>query len=286
VVARARLGPRAHQSFGSALIRAKAPRFAFAQLRHCSHRFAVARDALAGIKEEKTARDAAEVFTKLLELSAHCIQSSDVSELNVPADEVHQEILLPLLPALLGDAAIRAHWQDEMATGFSARLGDHLVTGAPLPKWIAADFAIHVTASYSAGADARALADTLLSEEPLRDATATLMNQVLQAVWPKLELAAPRVQIDPALQPDPAALLEIAAANVDSAVTSPIYQPAQPSSAGSLRLTGWIRPQPWNTRANPLASPSSRVTTWNSLATNPLLRRRDATRPESGATFL
>jgi hypothetical protein len=137
----------------------------------------------------KPAGTPVEVLARLLDASAACLDGQ--AGLEVPDDELHREILLPLLPAMLGDKAIRQHWREQAATGFLARLAAHLEGRAPVPRWEAADFEVHVSTSYLAGPDAKALADTLLSEESLRDLTAALMNQVLERVWATLPVAAP-----------------------------------------------------------------------------------------------
>ncbi len=137
-----------------------------------------------------------EIFRRLLDESSVLLASPQDAGVAIPDDDLHRDILVPLLPAMLGDGAIRKHWHDQAATGFLARLTRHLRDGEAAPRWQPSDFEIHVTASYSAGPDAKALADTLLSEDPLRDMSAALMNQVLAAVWPKLELAA--VEVIPA----------------------------------------------------------------------------------------
>lgn len=109
-----------------------------------------------------------EVLARVLDASAALLASERASALGLPDDELHREILLPLLPAMLGDAAIRQHWLEQSTAGFLAALRAHLQGESPAPRWTADDLEIHVTASYCAGADARALADTLLSEVPLR----------------------------------------------------------------------------------------------------------------------
>jgi hypothetical protein len=134
-----------------------------------------------------------EIFRRLLDGSATLLGAPHDSGIAFPDDDLHRDILLPLLPALLGDSAIRKHWHEQAASGFPARLMRHLQSGDAAPRWEAGDFEIHVTASYSAGPDARALADTLLSEESLREMSAVLMNQVLDVVWPKIETPAAEV---------------------------------------------------------------------------------------------
>ena len=135
-----------------------------------------------------------ELFRRLLDESSARLAAPESSGVAIPDDELHREIIVPLLPAMLGDAAIRRHWSEQAATGFVARLARHLAGDDPAPRWLAGDFEIHVTASYTAGPDAKALADTLLSEDSLRDLTAELMNQLLDALWPSLALVAPEAE--------------------------------------------------------------------------------------------
>ena len=131
-----------------------------------------------------------ETFCRLLDEASALLANPQPASLTFPDDGLHREILLPLLPVMLCDGAIRKHWREQTATGFLARLARHLEAGDAVPRWQAADFEIHVTASYSAGPDARALADTLLSEDSLREMSAALMNQILEAVWPQFAPAA------------------------------------------------------------------------------------------------
>jgi hypothetical protein len=119
----------------------------------------------------------------LLDASAGLFAPECVANLALPDDELHTEILLPLLPAMIADKAIRAHWNTRTASGFVSRLKALPAGSATPPRWSADDFEIHVTASYQAGADARALADTLLSEESLREMVAAMMNAALDKVW-------------------------------------------------------------------------------------------------------
>ncbi len=151
-----------------------------------------------------------ELFHRLLDESAARLAAPESAGIVIPDDELHREIIVPLLPAMLGDKSVRQHWTEQAATGFPARLARHFENGEPAPRWLPGDFEIHVTASYSAGADARALADTLLSEDSLRDMAAALMNELLDVLWPSLAPApaeaepvvAPPVQIsDEILQP-------------------------------------------------------------------------------------
>ena len=102
-------------------------------------------------------------FPSLLEEAIARLSAPDDAGLVFPDDEIHRDILIPLLPAMLGDAAIREHWS---AAGIAAR------------EWVADDFEIPVTASYHASPDARALADTLLAEPSFRELCAALLNQL------------------------------------------------------------------------------------------------------------
>jgi hypothetical protein len=156
-----------------------------------------------------------EVFTRVLDESSTAL--ADGEGLQIPDDELHREILLPLLPAMLGDKAIRQHWREQAASGFLARLTAHLETDAPMPRWLPGDFEIHVTASYLAAPDAKALADTLLSEESLRDMVATLLNQVLGMVWPKLPVAA----AEPPPVTTPVLVEKLPAAAVEAVLAAP-----------------------------------------------------------------
>lgn len=102
-------------------------------------------------------------FPSLLDEAIAGLSAPADTGLVFPDDEIHRDILIPLLPAMLGDAAIREHWS---AAGIAAR------------EWVADDFEIPVTASYHASPDARALADTLLAEPSFRELCAALLNQL------------------------------------------------------------------------------------------------------------
>ena len=105
----------------------------------------------------------AEDFPRLLDEAIARLSAPDDAGFVFPDDEIHRDILLPLLPAMLGDAAIREHWA---------------VAGIATREWTADDFEIPVTVSYHAGPDARALADTLLAEPSFRELCAALLNQI------------------------------------------------------------------------------------------------------------
>lgn len=188
-------------------------------------------------------------FHRLLDESSALIATPPCAGIAIPDDELHREIIVPLLPAMLADAAIRQHWSEQAATGFLARLVRHFDGGDPAPRWLPGDFEIHVTASYSAGPDARALADTLLSEDSLRDMTATLMNQLLDVLWPSLalipipaeteaeaeipasEIAAPV----PAEIPEPIILPEAEPAHAELVDIVEEFKPVQPPSRALIR---------------------------------------------------
>jgi len=239
------------------------------------------------MRSDNTASAAGTVFAQLLDRTAASLAPENASAFDVPSDELHQEILLPLLPALLGDNAIRSHWETNKSTGFFARLQSHLDHDAPRPHWTAEDFAIHVTASYSASPDARALADTLLSEESLRDLAASLMNKVLGSIWPELPLPsaarAPLVASDEAQETDEVVSL---ARVVDvGSSREPLLEEAK-KPAEMVRAFSFVapinsrllaRPQPWNSRRNPLAGARTPIplTLLPSFPENPLDPRFD-----------
>lgn len=130
-----------------------------------------------------TVAQAVEDFPRLLDAAIARLSAPDDASFVFPDDEIHRDILLPLLPAMLGDAAIREHWA---AAGIADR------------EWTADDFEIPVTASYHAGPDARALADTLLAEPSFRALCAALLNQIRTAPSVELEKPLPEApQIDP-----------------------------------------------------------------------------------------
>ena len=157
-------------------------------------------------------------MSRVLEESASLLTSDRVATLGLPDDEMHRDILLPLLPAMLSDRAIRAHWFEKPATGFVARVRAAIEESGGRPEWRASDFEIHVAASYLAGPDARALADTLLSEEPLREMTAAIMNAALQAVWDPISEVAPI-----AVSASSASSSELAAQGTPVVPSMPVY---------------------------------------------------------------
>jgi len=139
-------------------------------------------------------------MSTVLDESASLLASERVQTLGLPSDEIHREILLPLLPALLSDRAIRSHWFEKPGTGFISRVRTAIEERGRQPLWLASDFEIHVAASYLASPDARALADTLLSEESLREMTAAIMNAALQVVWEPVSVLTPNAvpaSVDP-----------------------------------------------------------------------------------------
>ena len=179
-----------------------------------------------------------EFFRRLLGESAARLAAPENSGITIPDDELHREIIVPLLPAMLGDKSIRQHWSEQAATGFPARLARHFDGGDPAPRWLPRDFEIHVTASYSAGSDARALADTLLSEDSMRDMTAALMNQLLDAVWPSLAPVAGPAEPTPAVEIPP---VEIPTAEVPAAE---IPEPEIPAPAAVEMPEPIVSPEP------------------------------------------
>jgi hypothetical protein len=216
-----------------------------------------------------------EVFTRVLDATIALLDPERATALGVPDDDLHREILLPLLPAMLGDRVIRQYWRDQSTAGFMARLNTHLLGEAERPEWMPADFEIHVAASYSAGPDAKALADTLLSEESLRHLTAALMNQLSESAWAQL----PRVKAEAEEIPAPE--------EVDRLLTEPApeiageKEPVEPIGPAKLHEEAAIptpmpaapalRPVPWSPRRNPIRCGSSLGFSFpNWLAVNPL----------------
>ena len=120
-------------------------------------------------------------FTWLDEIAAK-LETLTPGSPELPDDELHRDIFQPLLPCMLRDRVIRAHWTSQKTTGLFAQVSENC--GAlQAPAWSTQDLEIHVAASYAAGADAKALADTLLSEAPLRELAVDLMNRIGASVW-------------------------------------------------------------------------------------------------------
>ena len=232
----------------------------------------------------KPAGTPAEVLNKLLDEVMELLEPERAAVLDLPSDELHQEILLPLLPALLGEKVIRQYWR-EAGTGFFAGLRSHLEGEGERPDWNASDFEIHVTASYAAGADAKALADTLLSEEPLRELTAVLMNRLTGPAWDELPKA---VVVPP--EPEPMAVTiaepeevraEVAAESAPEFVGVGAEEAKTEVGAEEAKGTAKprarevvLRPQPWDSRRNPIRGHfwlGRGLANWT--GTNPLERR-------------
>lgn len=214
--------------------------------------------------------------------------------IEIPPDEMHQDILLPLLPAMLTDRAIRQSWIGQTASGFCSRLREHLQSGtAAPPRWSADDFEIHVTSSYLAGPDAKALADTLLSEPSIRELTADLMNRLLDLVWPGLaSLSMPAI---PPSEPAGESAIQLPVAVKSESVRQdtevvgtviPVAPSHHRSSSAPVpappthHVAPWrlLRTCGWKTRLNPLAGPQAKAA-WeaaNPLACNPLRPSSDS----------
>ncbi len=262
----------------------------------CLHAERVASDSASGNILARPAGEPAEAFTRLLDAIVAQLAPESLASLDVPSDELHQEILIPLLPAMLSDKAIRNHWREQKGNSFFSRLQSHMSGDAPRPSFSANDFEIHVTASYSAGADARALADTLLSEESLRDLAANLVNNLLDAAWAQLpveeKVVPEEVGITASVTPEPVggALPE----EVPAAVVEPIPEPEElpetaatpngfedvaaatmpaPAPVGVVLRAAPFRPQPWRTQHNPVAGNHAEPKFPDPLARNPLEQR-------------
>jgi hypothetical protein len=119
--------------------------------------------------------------------------NQELARLSIPDDEEHRDVILPLLPAMLLDASIRAHLCREAPQGIVSRLARHVMGTREerfetpgLLKWTSEDLVIPPGASTRAGADARALATQLLSDDRLRSLTAGILNVALEEAWPAL----------------------------------------------------------------------------------------------------
>ena len=115
------------------------------------------------------------------------------SHFRVPDDEMHREVILPLLPAMLDDAAIRRHLNQRGETGILARLAKHVMgsrgerlDAAPNLKWSADDLLFPVAVSKQAGAEAKQLAEWLLNDGHARSCAAEVLNGALAEAWPSL----------------------------------------------------------------------------------------------------
>ena len=212
-----------------------------------------------------------ELFHRLLDESSALLTAPERAGIVIPDDDLHREIIVPLLPAMLGDKAIRGHWNEQHATGFVARVGRHFENGDPAPRWTPADFEIHVTASYSAGADARALADTLLSEDSLRDMTSALMNQLLDALWPTIAPAPAAVAVpEPAIEIPP---MEIPAAEIPSPDIPAQRFPNQSSRRAKSPSRSFRR------RRNPNCNPHPSLCLHPNWSPDPLLHPQSPSHP-------
>ncbi|MBN8460100.1 MAG: hypothetical protein J0M04_19910 [Verrucomicrobia bacterium] len=114
------------------------------------------------------------------------------SRLQFPDDVEHQEIILPLLPAMLRDSAIRKHFTGEGSCGVVERLAHHVIgtrdrrSDPALLRWTEQNLAIPAAAFARAGADAKDLASTLLHDKQLRELTAGVLNRAFEDAGPAL----------------------------------------------------------------------------------------------------
>lgn len=120
-------------------------------------------------------------------------QNREKSELRFPDDEIHREYILPFLPAMLGDAAIRGYLFTSGDAGIVARLAKHVMGNrkehletAPSLKWSPDDLIFPVAVTRNGGAEARQLAEWLLNDAQARTTTADVLNASLTAAWPSL----------------------------------------------------------------------------------------------------
>ena len=115
------------------------------------------------------------------------------SQIPFPDDEMHRDVILPLLPAMLGDAAIRNHLNQRGDASIIARLAKHVMGSreerldtAPNLKWSGDDLNFPVAVTQKAGADAKQLADWLRNDGHARNCTAEVLNSALAEAWPAL----------------------------------------------------------------------------------------------------
>ena len=120
-------------------------------------------------------------------------ENREKSTLQIPDDEIHKDVILPLLPALLGDAAIRSHFRQVGEEGIVTRLAKHVMgrreerlETAPNLKWTANDLKIPIPVSLQAGNSAKELATWMLNDEHTRVCAANILNSALTDAWPAL----------------------------------------------------------------------------------------------------
>lgn len=105
------------------------------------------------------------------------------NHLHFPQDTEHAEIILPLLPSMLRDAAIRKHLSSD-ESGIISRLARHVMgerqsrDDAHNLKWTVGDLLIPAGVTNKAGEEAQSLGETLLSDERFRTLTADVLNRV------------------------------------------------------------------------------------------------------------
>lgn len=213
----------------------------------------------------------AEFFHRLLDDTAATIAHPGAHAM--PSDELHTEILLPLLPAMVADRVIRDAWENHTRHGFFYRLKTSRESSGAMPLWDADDFEIHVTASYLASPDAKALADTLLSEPSLRDLTAALMNQLLDIVWPLLPPPGIAVPVTPvaAIAPEP----EPVAVGIEQAPSvATIVPPLSPEPLAIPPVKAGTAPAETGRAPHELRAPRTDFQRpWQWFTNNPLSRR-------------
>lgn len=120
-------------------------------------------------------------------------QNREKSRLNFPDDEEHQDVILPLLPAMLHDAAIREHLFQNDDAGIVSRLAQHVMgtreerlAAAPNLKWASEDLNFPPRVTKRAGNNAAQLANWLFNDEGARTTTAEVLNRALDEAWPTL----------------------------------------------------------------------------------------------------
>ena len=116
----------------------------------------------------------------------------DRSQLQFPDNEDVQEIILPLLPALLRDQSLRAHLTSAKNESIVPRLSHHVMgnrdrrSDPAKLRWTADDLSFPAGTINNAGRDAKGLASLLLNDPMLRQMAADVLNQAFAEAGPAL----------------------------------------------------------------------------------------------------
>ena len=116
----------------------------------------------------------------------------DRSQLEFPDNADVQEVILPLLPALLRDHALRAHLTRADGETIVQRLAHHVMgnrdrrSDPAQRRWVADDLSFPAAAIERAGKEVRGLASALLQDPTLRQAAAEVLTQAFAEAGPAL----------------------------------------------------------------------------------------------------